>query len=62
MARSSEVSGYLKQINRTTVFYYFPHDVETVLIKGLNAIYALAEIGQRSVSKSHDIDNGKLNT
>ena len=61
MARSSEVSGYFKQINRTTLFYYFPHDAETVLRKGLNAIYALDEIGQWSISNSHDSDDAKLN-
>ena len=57
----SEVSRHCKKINGTTVFYYFWHDVKTVLIKGLNAIHSLAEIVQRSMSKSCDSDNGKLN-
>ena len=46
MIRSSEVIGYFKQINGATMFYSFPHDIETALIKGMNAIYTLAEIGQ----------------
>ena len=62
MACSSEVSGCCKQINGTTVFYYFPRDPETLLIKGLNVICALAEIGQWSISKLHDSDNEKLST
>ena len=41
MARSSEVSGYFKQVNGATVFYSFLHDIDTALIKGTNAIYAL---------------------
>ena len=45
MAHRSEASGYYKQINCTTVFFSFTHNVETVLRKGLNEIYALAEIG-----------------
>ena len=61
MEHSSEVSGYCKQINGTTVFYSFPHDVEKVLRKGLNAICALADIGQKTIRKSHDSDNAKLN-
>ena len=61
MPYRSEVSGYYKQINGTTVLYSFPHDVETVLRKGFNAIYELADIGQRSISKLCDSDNAKLN-
>ena len=45
MVQSSEVIGYFKQANDTTVFYSFPHDIEPSSIKGINAIYALAEIG-----------------
>ena len=56
-----EVSGCHKQINDATVLYSFPHDVETVLRKALNAIHALAEVGQRSIRKLCDINNGKLN-
>ena len=62
MACSSEVSGYCKKINGATVFYYFPHDEETVLRKGLDVICALDDIGPRSISKSHDSDNTKLNS
>ena len=61
MAYRSEASGHHKQINGTTFFYSFPHDVETVLRKGLNAIHVLADIDQRSTSKLCDSDNAKLN-
>ena len=54
MVRSSEASGYFKQANGATVFYSFPHDIETALIKGMNAIYAFAEIGQQSLNSVHD--------
>ena len=57
----SEVKVHCEQINGTTIFYSFPHDIEVVLRKGLNAICALSDIGQQSISKSHDIDNAKLN-
>ena len=46
MVRSSEVIVYYKQINGATVFYSFPHDIKTELIKGMNTIYELAETGQ----------------
>ena len=59
-AHKSEVSGCCKQINGATMFYSFPHDMETVLRKGLNAICAFSQIGQRSISKSCDSNNGKL--
>ena len=29
MVRSSEVSGYFKQVNGATVYYSFPNDIET---------------------------------
>ena len=51
MARRSRVSGYYKQVNGATVFCSFPHDRETALIKGMDAIHALAELGQRSTKK-----------
>ena len=41
--------------------YSFLNDVETVLGKGLNVIFALAQIDQRSLSKLDDSDNAKLN-
>ena len=43
------------------MFYSFPHDVETVLRKGLNVICVLADIGQRTIRELHDSDNKKLN-
>ena len=49
MTCSNEVRGYYKQTNGTTVFYYFPHGVETSLRKGMNLICMLAEIGQCSM-------------
>ena len=61
MVRSSEVSGYFKQENGATVFYSFPHDIETALIKGINAIYALAETGQRSTNSVHNDNHTTLN-
>ena len=61
MVRSSEVSGYFKKINGATVFYYFMHDIETALIKGINDIYALEEIGQRSMNIVHNDDYTTLN-
>ena len=52
MVRSSGVSGYFKQRNGATVFYYFLHDIEISLIKGMNVIHALTEIGQRSINSA----------
>ena len=62
MEYSSEVSRHYKKNNGTHVFYSFTHDVETLLRKGLNVIHALADIGQRFVSKSQDSNNATLNT
>ena len=61
MEHSSEASGHHKEINGTTVFYSVPHDVETVLRKGLNAICILADIGQRTIIELHNSDNTNLN-
>ena len=58
----SEVSSYYKQIKGTTVFYSVPHDVETALIKGKNAMNAMAEIGQRHINNLYDRNNIALNT
>ena len=59
--RSNEVSGYCKQINGTTAFYSFPHDVETTLQKGMNAIHSLAKTFQRSTNNSHDSNKETFN-
>ena len=61
MVQSSEASGCCKQINGATVFYYFPHDIETALIKVMNEIYELAEIVQRSISNAFNNNNTTLN-
>ena len=50
----SEESGCYKQINSTTVFYYLPHDAETSLRKGKNAIHVLDELGKRHISYLRD--------
>ena len=46
IVRNSEVRGYFKQINSANLFYSFPHDIEIALIKGMNTIHSLAELGQ----------------
>ena len=61
MVRSSEVSGYFKQVNSATVFYSFPHDIETALIKGMNVICTLAEIGQLSINNECNNNDATLN-
>ena len=43
------------------MFYSFPHDTETALIKGMNAIYALAQIGQRSTNDAGNNNYTVLN-
>ena len=58
---SSEASGYYKQINGATVLYSFPHDIETALTKGINAIHALSEIGQWSISNACNNNDATLN-
>ena len=59
--RGSEVSGHYEQTNGTTVFYSFPCDAETALQKGMITICALAEIGQRSISDSQNVNDTILN-
>ena len=61
ITHSIEVSGFYKQINCTTVFYSFLYDVETLSRKGMNAIYSLVEIGQRSIRNLCDSDHAKSN-
>ena len=61
MVLRSEVSGYFKQTNGETVFYSFLHDIETALIKGINAIYVLAKIGKRSINSACDNTYTTLN-
>ena len=62
MARRSEVNGgYFKKMNGATVFYSFPHDIEIALIKGMNAIHALTEIGQWSTKKAYNNYFARLN-
>ena len=61
MIRSSEVSGYYKKINGTTMFYSFPHDTETALIKRMNVIHALPEIVQRSINNACNNNYETLN-
>ena len=58
----SEIISYWKIIKGTTVFYSFPYDVETALIKAQKATNTMAEIGQRCINNLHDRNNITLNT
>ena len=57
----SRVSGCNELIKGTTVFYSFPYDVETALMKGQIVMCANSEIGQHFIDNLHDSNNIILN-
>ena len=61
MTRRSEVIGYFNKINGTFLFYSFPHDIETALIKGMYEICALTDVGQRSINSACNNNYATLN-
>ena len=61
MVRSTEVSSYFKQTNVANVFYSFPCGIEIELIKGMNVIHALVEIGHRSLNSTYNNKYTRLN-